>query len=88
MIENVFQLQNTQCERDYNGCGWSWLVVKNDRPQKLLYHPEQHSEEMPEDWETVVRIDPENMAEIEATTEIWFGMASCWEFCGMHKIYP
>ncbi len=85
-IAMALPLSGTPCKQDYSGSGWGWLVIKDGLPQKLIYHPEREQEGMPEDWQVVINIDPENSAEIDATTEVWFGMASCWEFCGIMKL--
>lgn len=86
-IKKIFHLPATPCEQDYDGCGWGWLIVKRDRPQKLIYHPER-PERMPEDWQTQIHVEHEVASEVEQTSEVWFGMASCWEFCAMYKLYP
>ena len=86
-IKKVFQLADTPCQLDYDGCGWGWLIVNHGRPQKLIYHPER-PEGMPEDWQVQIHVKNEIAAEVEQTSEVWFGMTSCWEFCAMHKLYP
>lgn len=82
--KQVFNLQNTPSEQDYTGRGHSILVIKNGVPQKLLYIPAEQSY----NWESVIRINPDNATEIAATTEIWYGVASCWEFVAERRLFP
>jgi hypothetical protein len=84
MIKKVYKIQDTPAEQDYHGCGDSLLVLKNDIPQKLLYIPEEEKENV----ETQIKIDPKNVAEIYKSTEVWRGMASCYEFCCMERLFP
>lgn len=83
-IIKVFKLIDTTAEQDYRGCGWSVLVVRHGEPTVLIYAPTDA-----EDFETAykkgcfsIRLEDE----AKPYTEIYFGMASCYEFCAMVKL--
>mgnify|MGYP001179121996 CR=1 FL=1 len=83
-IIKIYQLQNTPCKNDYNGCGRGCLVVKNGIPQLLLYAPDREAGFS----QSQIKIDEKNIGEITKSTEVYLGMASCWEFCCERQIFP
>jgi hypothetical protein len=85
-MNEVLQLKNTPAEKDYNGCGWGWLIVKNGNPELLVYHPERMSKSKPDSTNYFIRIDDKHLKEITETTKIYFGMVSCYEFVVFDKV--
>ena len=68
----TFDLINTQAEDDVldSDEDYGVLVLKNDIPQ--LFIPLSKSDV--DDWQSIIRIDPDNAEEIRKTTGVYFGM--------------
>jgi hypothetical protein len=85
-FEQVFDLTNTQVEtkHDYHGSGWGFLLVCKGKPTKLLYLPDnnQGCEDtgMPPIFPETITVNVRKGAE---DSQLWLGMASCWQFCGV-----
>jgi hypothetical protein len=66
----VFKLKGTHAEAKYRGCGKCVLVVKDGAPLTLIYDGEES---------TFFNLDTTG-------TEIYYGMASCYEFVVERKM--
>lgn len=68
----TFDLLNTPAEADILNTDEDYgvLVVKNNIPQVFIPLPQDSVD----NWESVIRIDPENIEEVKKTTDVYFGM--------------
>lgn len=86
--KRIYGITETPAAKDYTGAGWGWIVLKNDDPQLIIYHPDKDQKEKPKNWQTNIRIDPDNISEIEKTTEVWFGFIENFGFNCLDKLFP
>lgn len=80
------KLKDTPAERDYKGCGWSVLVVRDDTPAAIIYLPDLSGASFKE---VVSRVDFSAITWAEGAqsmTKAYVGMTSCYEFCAYMEL--
>lgn len=84
----VFNLLNTEAARvDYEGCGWSVLIVRHGNPAAIIYLPRELAGKSFE--EVAAEVDFSSVsweAGARETTEAYVGMCSDYEFVAFMRL--
>lgn len=77
-----FKLLGTQAENDAEE-GFGVLVVRKAVPQLFIPIPKENID----NWESIIRIDPENIEEITKTTRVYSGEVKDLAFVADNKLF-
>lgn len=83
-FKKVIKINNTPAMKSYKGCGYGYIIIKNEIPQTIIYSPDRTKQYE----KSIIKIDEKNKQEIFETTKVYSGITGIDEFVATERIFP